>query len=78
MTDNDGWPGTASGDEQLGPADGVPAAGRAGRVLWGSDHALDNNACEIVKVRTCGLTPGEQEWVLGHTALRVYDRIRTG
>jgi len=50
----------------------------AGRVLWGSDHALDNTACEIVKVRTCGLTPGEQGWVLGHTALRVYDRIRTG
>ncbi len=41
------------------------------RVLFGSDHA-DNQATELVKMRTCGLKPEELAWCLGGTAARVF------
>lgn len=43
----------------------------AHRFLFGTDHA-DNTGTELNKVRTCGLTTEEQEWVLGRAALQVY------
>ena len=39
----------------------------AGRVMFGSDHA-ENVAAELAKVRTCGLSTGELDGVLGRAA----------
>jgi hypothetical protein len=41
------------------------------RLMMGSDHA-DNAGTELAKIRTSGFTPGEQEAVLGRTALNVF------
>ena len=43
----------------------------AHRFMFGTDHA-DNCGTELAKVRTIGLTPEEQTWVLGKAALQVY------
>lgn len=43
----------------------------ADRVLFGSDHA-DNQATELTKHRTCGLTDEELGWCLGKTAAALY------
>lgn len=43
----------------------------AHRFMFGTDHA-DNCGTELGKVRTSGLTEMEQEWILGKTALSVY------
>jgi predicted TIM-barrel fold metal-dependent hydrolase len=45
------------------------------RLLFGSDHG-DNCATELTKVRTSGLPPEDQAWVLGRTAQAVY-RLET-
>ncbi|WP_127585015.1 amidohydrolase family protein [Paenibacillus koleovorans] len=43
----------------------------AHRFLFGTDHA-DNTGTELAKIRTSGLTPEEQDWVLFKAALQVY------
>lgn len=43
----------------------------AHRFLFGTDHA-DNTGTELGKVRTCGLTQDEQEWILYKSAQAVY------
>jgi predicted TIM-barrel fold metal-dependent hydrolase len=43
----------------------------ANRFLFGTDHA-DNTGTELAKVRTCGLSAEEQEWVLHRSAMAVY------
>ncbi len=43
----------------------------ADRFMFGTDHA-DNTGTELGKVRTCGLTMEEQEWILHKTAAAVY------
>ncbi len=43
----------------------------AHRCMMGSDHA-DNQATEIAKFRTCGLTEDEQRECLGAAAVRLY------
>ncbi len=43
----------------------------ADMVLFGSDHA-DNQATELEKIRTCGISNDEIDWVLGKTAARIY------
>ena len=43
----------------------------ADRVLFGSDHA-DNQSTELEKIRSCGISDEEIDWVLGKTAARVY------
>ncbi|MFD2612942.1 amidohydrolase family protein [Paenibacillus gansuensis] len=46
----------------------------ANRFLFGTDHA-DNTGTELAKVRTCGLTAEQQEWILHKTAASLY-RLR--
>ncbi|MBB3125482.1 hypothetical protein FHS19_000136 [Paenibacillus rhizosphaerae] len=43
----------------------------AHRFLFGTDHA-DNAGTELAKVKTCGLTEEEQEWILHQSAQSVY------
>ncbi|MDF2721600.1 MAG: amidohydrolase [Paenibacillus sp.] len=43
----------------------------AHRFLFGTDHA-DNTGTELAKVRTCGLSAAEQEWVLYKSACKLY------
>lgn len=43
----------------------------AERFLFGTDHA-DNAGTEIAKVRTCGLSAGDQESIFGRSAERLY------
>ena len=43
----------------------------ADRVLFGSDHA-DNQSTEMEKIRSCGISSEEIDWVLGGTAARIY------
>jgi predicted TIM-barrel fold metal-dependent hydrolase len=46
------------------------------RLMFGSDHA-DNAATELAKIRTCGLSESDLEWVLGRTAIAVFG-LRVG
>jgi predicted TIM-barrel fold metal-dependent hydrolase len=41
------------------------------RFMLGTDHA-DNTGTELAKIRTVGLTPGEQSQFLGDTAVKVF------
>ena len=43
----------------------------AQRFMFGTDHA-DNAGTELAKVRTCGLSEEDQEWVLHKSARSVY------
>ena len=43
----------------------------ANRFMFGTDHA-DNTGTELSKVRTCGLTDEQQEWILHKTAESVF------
>lgn len=43
----------------------------AHRFMFGTDHA-DNTGTELAKVKTCGLTDEEQEWILYRSAQSVY------
>lgn len=43
----------------------------ANRFMFGTDHA-DNTGTELAKVRTCGLTDEEQEWILHRSASTIY------
>ncbi|GLX70953.1 amidohydrolase family protein [Paenibacillus glycanilyticus] len=43
----------------------------AHRFMFGTDHA-DNAGTELAKVKTCGLTVEEQEWILYRSAQSVY------
>ncbi len=45
----------------------------AHRFMFGTDHA-DNAGTELAKLRTCGLSDADQEWMLYKTALDVYFR----
>jgi predicted TIM-barrel fold metal-dependent hydrolase len=42
------------------------------RIMIGTDHA-DNTGTELAKIRTVGLTPEEQDSVLGGSALQVFN-----
>lgn len=44
----------------------------AHRFMFGTDHA-DNTGTELAKVRTCGLTEEQQQWILYKTAKNIYD-----
>jgi len=43
----------------------------ANRFMFGSDHA-DNAGTELAKIRTSGLSPEEEEWLMYRTAQSVY------
>jgi predicted TIM-barrel fold metal-dependent hydrolase len=43
----------------------------ANRFMFGTDHA-DNTGTELAKVKTCGFTEEEQEWILFRSAQSVY------
>lgn len=43
----------------------------AHRFMFGTDHA-DNTGTELAKVRSCGLSEADQDWILQGTARQVY------
>ncbi|MCK9857463.1 amidohydrolase family protein [Paenibacillus sp. ATY16] len=43
----------------------------ADRFMFGTDHA-DNTGTELAKVRSCGLSQEDQDWILHGTAKKIY------